>query len=45
MRAAEGAERYVVWLFFFMGLPFGLIVLALRRREFLRHAARHWCPA
>jgi len=42
VRASGGAERYVVWLFFFMGLPFGLIVLALRRGELLRHAAQHW---
>jgi len=42
VRAAGGAGRYVVWLFVFMGLPFGLGVLALRRGEFLRHAARHW---
>lgn len=42
VRASGGAERYIAWLFFFMGLPFGLIVLALRRGEFLRHAARHW---
>lgn len=42
VRASGGAERYIVWLFFFMGLPFGLIVLALRRGEFLRHAAQHW---
>jgi drug/metabolite transporter (DMT)-like permease len=42
VRASGGAERYIVWLFFFMGLPFGLLVLALRRGEFLRHAARHW---
>jgi len=42
VRASGGAERYIVWLFFFMGLPFGLIVLALRRGKFLRHAAQHW---
>ena len=42
VRASGGAERYVVWMFFFMGLPFGLIVLARRRAAFLRHAARHW---
>jgi drug/metabolite transporter (DMT)-like permease len=42
VRASGGAERYIVWLFFFMGLPFGLIVLALKRGAFLRHAARHW---
>lgn len=42
VRLAGGAERYVVWMFLFMGLPFGLAVLAIRRGEFLRHAARHW---
>ncbi|MBI1943406.1 MAG: phosphonate utilization protein [Betaproteobacteria bacterium] len=42
VRVAEGAERYVVWLFVFNGLPFGLGVLLLKRRAFLRHAAAHW---
>jgi drug/metabolite transporter (DMT)-like permease len=42
VRASGGAERYIVWLFFFMGLPFALIVLALKRGAFLRHAAQHW---
>ena len=42
VRVAGSAERYVVWLFMLMGLPFGLVVLALKRGEFLRHAARHW---
>ncbi len=42
VRAAGGAVRYVAWLFFFMGLPFGLIVLAGRRKAFLSHASRHW---
>jgi len=42
VRASGGAGRYVVWMFFFMGLPFGLIVLALRRGQFVRHAARFW---
>lgn len=42
VRLAGGAERYVVWMFLLMGLPFGLAVLAIRRGEFLRHAARHW---
>jgi drug/metabolite transporter (DMT)-like permease len=42
VRASGGAERYVAWLFVFIGLPFGLAVLALRRAELLRHAARHW---
>ena len=42
VRASGGAERYIVWQFFFVGLPFGLLVLALRPRAFLNHAARHW---
>ncbi|TAN56259.1 MAG: phosphonate utilization protein [Betaproteobacteria bacterium] len=42
VRAAGGAERYVVWVFFFMGLPYALLVLALRRGGFSRHARRHW---
>ncbi|MFY9316857.1 MAG: SMR family transporter [Burkholderiales bacterium] len=42
VRLSGGAERYVVWLFVFIGLPFGLTVLATRRGAFLRHAARHW---
>jgi drug/metabolite transporter (DMT)-like permease len=42
VRVSGGAERYVVWLFLFMGLPFGIVVLALKRGAFLRHAARHW---
>jgi len=42
VRASGGALRYLVWLFFFMGLPFGLLVLAWKRGAFLRHAARHW---
>jgi drug/metabolite transporter (DMT)-like permease len=42
VRISGGAERYVVWLFLFMGLPFGLVVLALKRGAFLRHAAQYW---
>jgi len=41
-RVSGGVERYVVWVFFLMGLPFGLIVIALRRGAFVRHAARFW---
>ena len=41
-RVSGGVERYVVWGFFLMGLPFGLLVVALRRGEFVRHAARFW---
>jgi drug/metabolite transporter (DMT)-like permease len=42
VRAAGGAERYVLWVFLLMGLPFGLIVIALKRGEFVRHAAGYW---
>jgi len=42
VRASGGAERYVVWLFVFLGLPFGLTVLAMKRGAFLRHARQHW---
>jgi len=42
VRVAGGAERYVVWLFVFNGLPFGFGVMLLKRRAFLRHAAAHW---
>jgi drug/metabolite transporter (DMT)-like permease len=42
VRASGGTERYVIWLFVFIGLPFGLTVLATKRGAFLRHAAQHW---
>jgi drug/metabolite transporter (DMT)-like permease len=42
VRASGDALRYVVWLFVFMGLPFGLAVLAWKRGAFVAHAARHW---
>jgi drug/metabolite transporter (DMT)-like permease len=42
VRAAGGALRYVLWVFLLMGLPFGVIVIALKRGEFVRHAARDW---
>jgi drug/metabolite transporter (DMT)-like permease len=42
VRVSGGAERYVVWLFVFLGLPFGLTVLAMKRGAFLRHAAQFW---
>jgi drug/metabolite transporter (DMT)-like permease len=41
-RASGGTERYVVWLFVFLGLPFGLYVLATRRGALLVHTRRHW---
>jgi drug/metabolite transporter (DMT)-like permease len=42
VRASGGAERYLVWLFVFLGLPYGLTIAAMKRGAFLRHAARHW---
>ena len=42
VRASGGAERYVAWMFFFIGLPFGLGVLAIKRGALLAHARRHW---
>jgi drug/metabolite transporter (DMT)-like permease len=42
VRSSGGTERYVTWLFVFIGLPFGLAVLAMKRGAFLRHAARYW---
>ena len=42
VRVSGGAERYLVWLFVFLGLPFGLAVLAMKRGAFLRHAAKYW---
>lgn len=42
VRVSGGAERYLIWLFVFLGLPFGLAVLAMKRGILLRHAARHW---
>ena len=42
VRVSGGAERYVVWLFVFLGLPFGLAVLAIKRGALIAHARRHW---
>jgi len=42
VRASGDALRYVVWLLALNGLPFGLAVLALKRRALLRHAAANW---
>lgn len=42
VRVSGGAERYAVWLFVFLGLPFGLAVLAMKRGVLLRHAAQYW---
>jgi drug/metabolite transporter (DMT)-like permease len=42
VRISGGPERYLVWLFVFMGLPFGLAVLAAKRGAFVRHAVQYW---
>ena len=42
VRAAGGAERYVLWFFAVMGWPYVLIVLAARRGEALPYAGRFW---
>lgn len=42
VRVSGGAERYLAWLLVFLGLPFGLGVLAMKRRALLEHARRHW---
>lgn len=42
VRASGGALRYIAWMFFFMGLPFGIIVIVRRREAFLRHASTNW---
>jgi drug/metabolite transporter (DMT)-like permease len=42
VRASGGTERYVVWLFVFLGLPFGLAVLAMKRGALVAHARRYW---
>ncbi len=41
-RVSGGTERYVTWLFVFLGLPFGLYILATRRAALLAHARRYW---
>jgi drug/metabolite transporter (DMT)-like permease len=42
VRVSGGADRYVVWLFIFQGIPFTLAVLALKRGALLAHARLHW---
>jgi drug/metabolite transporter (DMT)-like permease len=42
VRVSGGADRYVVWLFVFQGIPFTLAVLALKRGALLAHARHHW---
>ena len=41
-RVSGGADRYVAWLFVFLGLPFGVVVTIVKRGAFLRHARRYW---
>jgi drug/metabolite transporter (DMT)-like permease len=41
-RVSGGADRYVVWLFVFLGLPFGIVVMIMKRGAFMRHARQHW---
>jgi drug/metabolite transporter (DMT)-like permease len=42
VRLAGDALGYIAWIFCFMGLPYGLIVLARRRGALLQHARDHW---
>jgi drug/metabolite transporter (DMT)-like permease len=42
VRVSGGTERYVVWLFVFLGLPFGLAVFAMKRGALIAHARHHW---
>ena len=42
VRVSGGTDRYVIWLFVFIGLPFGLAVLATKRGAFVRHAVKYW---
>jgi len=42
VRLAGSPERYAVWMFFFDGFPYVLIVAWLRRAELLPYAREHW---
>lgn len=42
VRLSGNPLGYVVWMFFVDCLPFGLIVLALRRGELVRYVAGNW---
>ena len=45
IRAAQGTFEYIIWFFFFDGLPFGLGVLWLRRRHLPAALPRLLVPA
>lgn len=42
VRVAGGAARYVFWVMFFIGLPYGALLYWRRRQALLRHLAVHW---
>ena len=42
VRASGSPAGYVLWMFALDGLPFPLMVLALKRRELVHYATRHW---
>lgn len=42
VRLSGSPEGYVLWIFVLDGLPFPLIVLALRARQFVEYGRRHW---
>lgn len=42
VRVSGSPTGYVLWMFVLDCVPFGLIVLAMRRGELVRYVARHW---
>ena len=42
VRVSGSPAGYVLWMFFLDCIPFGLIVLALRRGELVRYVGRNW---
>ncbi len=42
VRISGSPEGYVLWMFVLDGLPFPLIVLALRGRQFIEYGRRYW---
>jgi len=42
IRLSGSPAGYVLWLFVLDALPFPLIVLAMKKREVLAYASRHW---
>ena len=42
VRLAGESIGYIAWSFSLMGLPFGLVVLAIKRGKLLAHARRQW---